>query len=164
MKTFVFDLDFTVWNAGGTWCDSTHAPFVWKNGQLKDQDGRWLYLYPEVKEILEELKAQGHQVAIASRTNAPTIAKQLLHMFEIDDLFDAREIYPGSKTTHMKRILKTLNVKKEDVVFFDDEYRNVDDIRLMGIKAILVQNGLNKALIKPYLNNSEVGVAQNEAC
>lgn len=165
MKTFVFDLDFTVWNAGGTWCDCTHPPFAWKNNQLRDQDGRWLYLYPEVKGILEELKSHGYQIAIASRTNAPTVAKQLLHMFEIDHFFDAREIYPGSKITHLNRILKTLNVSAGDVVFFDDEYRNVEDVRAMGIEAVLVQNGLNKDLVKPYLEKSaSVNVAQNEAC
>ena len=105
MKLFVFDLDFTIWNAGGTWCDSTHPPFVWKEGKLKDQENRWIYLYPEVKEILAELKAEGYMIAVASRTNAPTIAKQLLHMFEIDHYFDAREIYPGSKLTHLDRIV-----------------------------------------------------------
>ncbi len=154
MKLFVFDLDFTIWNAGGTWCDSTHPPFVWKEGKLKDQENRWIYLYPEVKEILAELKAEGYMIAVASRTNAPTIAKQLLHMFEIDHYFDAREIYPGSKLTHLDRIMKSLSVAKEDIVFFDDEYRNIEDIRSVGIEAVLVTNGLTKDLVKPYLKHT----------
>ncbi len=165
MRLFVFDLDFTIWNAGGTWCDSTHPPFVWKEGKLKDQDNRWIYLYPEVKEILFELKAHGHQIAIASRTNAPTIAKQLLHMFEIDHFFDAREIYPGSKLTHFDRIMKQLNVSADEIVFFDDEYRNIEDVRSIGVEAVLVENGLNKELVKPYLGQPLPNeFTRSEAC
>lgn len=165
MKLFVFDLDFTVWNAGGTWCDNTHPPFAWKEGKLRDQENRWIHLYPEVKEILSELKAEGHLIAVASRTNAPTIAKQLLHMFEIDHFFDAREIYPGSKLTHFDRILKELNVAKSDVVFFDDEYRNIDEIRSFGIESVLVTNGLNKDYVKPFMTRIiSPDLPQSEAC
>jgi magnesium-dependent phosphatase 1 len=164
MKLFVFDLDFTIWNAGGTWCDSTHPPFVWKEGKLKDQENRWIYLYPEVKEILAELKAGGCMIAVASRTNAPTIAKQLLHMFEIDHYFDAREIYPGSKLTHFDRIMKSLAVAKEDIVFFDDEYRNIEDIRSIGIEAVLVTNGLTRELVKPYLKRTLPQDLPSRAC
>lgn len=164
MKLFVFDLDFTIWNAGGTWCDSTHAPFVWKEGKLRDQDNRWIYLYPEVKEILAELKSEGYMIAVASRTNAPTIAKQLLHMFEIDHFFDAREIYPGSKLTHFDRIMKSLHVEKEDIVFFDDEYRNIEDIQSVGIEAVHVTNGLTKDLVKPYLKHSLQQDLPSQAC
>ncbi len=165
MKLFVFDLDFTIWNAGGTWCDSTHPPFAWKEGKLKDQENRWIYLFPEVKEILNELKAEGHMIAIASRTNAPTIAKQLLHMFEIDHFFDAREIYPGSKLTHFDRIMKELKVAKEDIVFFDDEYRNIEDIQSIGIESVLVSDGLTKELVKPYLTRTiPHDITQSKAC
>ncbi|WP_372776087.1 magnesium-dependent phosphatase-1 [Mangrovibacterium sp.] len=165
MKLFVFDLDFTIWNAGGTWCDSTHPPFAWKDRKLTDQDGRWIYLYPEVKEILTELKEEGHLIALASRTNAPTVAKQLLHMFEIDHFIDSREIYPGSKLTHFDRILKELKVAKEDVVFFDDEYRNVEEIRSIGIESVLVPNGLTKEIVKPYMVIAmKANLHKNEAC
>jgi len=165
MKLFVFDLDFTIWNAGGTWCDSTHPPFAWKDGKLKDQDNRWIYLYPEVKEILSELKAEGHLIAVASRTNAPILAKQLLHMFEIDHFFDSREIYPGSKLTHFDRIMKQLKVSKNDIVFFDDEYRNIEDIRSIGIESVHVKDGLNKELIRPYLPRIiSPDLPQNKAC
>ena len=166
MKLFVFDLDFTIWNAGGIWCDSTHPPFVWKEGKLKDQDDRWIHLFPEVKEILTELKAQGYMIAVASRTNAPTVAKQLLHMFEIDHFFDAREIYPGSKLTHLNRIIKELHVEKNEIVFFDDEYRNIEEIRSIGIESVWVKNGLTKELVAPYWVRRTLtqDVTRNEAC
>jgi len=165
MKLFVFDLDFTIWNAGGTWCDSTHPPYAWIDGQLKDKENRVIYLFPDVKAILEELKAKGFLLAAASRTNAPTIAKQLLHLFEIDHLFDAREIYPGSKLTHLDRLVKQLDVQKEDIVFFDDEYRNIEDIRSVGIDAVLVTNGLTRDLVKPYMAIKSVcDLSKSSAC
>lgn len=162
MKTFVFDLDFTVWNAGGTWCESTRPRFVRTNGQLRDEDGRWLYLYPEVYPILEELKLRGHRVAIASRTNAPTVAKQLLKVFGIDHFFEVCEVYPGSKVTHLARILKGLDVAAADVVFFDDESRDVEAVRTMGIEAVLVKQGLTREIIQPYLN-TDFSLAPNQA-
>ena len=38
-KLIVFDLDFTLWNAGGTWCDHLRAPFHCRDGCVLDADG-----------------------------------------------------------------------------------------------------------------------------
>ena len=48
MEVFVFDLDFTLWDAGGGWCDTTNPPYFWKNGKLYDQSNDWIRLYPDV--------------------------------------------------------------------------------------------------------------------
>ena len=151
MKLFVFDLDYTLWNAGDTWCDCTNPPYYWSNGNLLDQAGRRLRLYEYVPDILDKLKGSGKMIAAASRTEAPDWAAQLLQLFSIDHYFDAQEIYPGDKFKHLSRILKQTNTHKKDVVFFDDEYRNISDIRSMGIEAVFVDDGLNWELVKPYL-------------
>ncbi len=151
MKLFVFDLDYTLWNAGDTWVDCTHPPFVWRGDRLKDQSGRWLRLYPDVKSVLEELKDAGKLIAAASRTDAPPLAGELMRLLEIDHFFDAREIYPGSKITHLSKIEKALGVAREDTVFFDDEYRNIDDISSIGIRSVFVRDGLTRNLVEPFL-------------
>ncbi len=151
MKLFVFDLDFTLWNAGDTWCDCTTPPYKWKNGQLQDSRGRWIRLYDDVPEILHYLRQQQYLMAVASRTSSPRWALELLHKFEINDFFAAQEIYPGDKFAHLRNIMRICKVPPDEVVFFDDEYRNIRDIQTMGIESVLIENGLNPKHIEPYL-------------
>ena len=87
MKLFVFDLDFTLWDAGGTWCDCTYPPYKKFGDHLLDVDGRLIKMYPDVKEILVHLKNCKKNISIASRTGAPEIATQLIELFKIYDFF-----------------------------------------------------------------------------
>ncbi len=147
MKVFVFDLDFTIWNAGDTFCSETSPPYFWKNGQLFDQQGHWIRLYPDVLKILKILKDAGKTLAVASRTNEPERAKQLLQLFDIEKYFDITEIYPGSKVAHLKKIQEEVGCRFDQIVFFDDEERNIEDVRLTGTKCILVENGLSVHIV-----------------
>ncbi len=52
----VFDLDFTLWNAGGEWCDCTTPPYIIKNSKIYDAVGRYIHLYNDSFEILEKLQ------------------------------------------------------------------------------------------------------------
>ena len=79
MKLFVFDLDFTLWNAGETWCDATNPPYFWEKGKLYDQEDRWIRLYDDVKLILEELRHRNKKIVAASRTYEPKWAQDLLY-------------------------------------------------------------------------------------
>lgn len=67
----VFDLDFTLWDCGGTWCDHTSPPYTKQNELVYDADNIKIRLYPEVYSILEELHKQHVQIGVASRTNEP---------------------------------------------------------------------------------------------
>ena len=138
----VFDLDFTIWNAGDTWCSETNPPYFWDKGKLVDQSGRWIRLYPEVVEILQMLKSRGVLIVAASRTNEPEWARQLLQIFEIDKYFDIKEIYPGSKIAHLKRIQEQVDCPYDQIVFFDDEERNIEDAKSLGVISIKVNNGI----------------------
>lgn len=151
MQLFVFDLDYTLWNAGDTWCDCTNPPYRFQNGHLLDRYGRWIRLYEDVPEILESLKEQGKTIAAASRTGAPDWARELLQLLKVDHYFTAKEIYPGNKFTHLRRIMDKTKIPIEEIVFFDDEYRNISDIQSMGIESVFVNNGLNWELVRPYL-------------
>ena len=152
MKVFVFDLDFTIWNAGDTWCSETDPPYSWDKGKLFDQSGRWIRFYPEVQDILETLKSRGILIAIASRTNEPVKAIQLLQLFGIEKYFDIKEIYPGSKITHLKRIREQVQCPFDQIVFFDDEERNIEDAKSLGITSILINDGITLKRVEEFLN------------
>ena len=150
-KLFVFDLDFTLWNTGNVWCDCTTPPYQWSNNILMDANKKQLFLYPETIEILEMLYNEGHILAVASRTNEPTWAIQLMQLFDIEKYFSYVEIYPSSKIKHLNKISKTSGVHFSDIIFFDDEHRNITDTKSLGVNSIYVENGINKKLIIPYM-------------
>ena len=140
---FVFDLDFTLWDAGGTWCDHTIAPYRRQNGHILDGEGRMIILYPEVREILESLRHQGVSMALASRTHSPETARKLLQLFGIGHFFIFQQIYPGSKIRHFESLRKESGIRYEHMYFFDDEYRNVKEVQSLGVQAVRVRSGLS---------------------
>ena len=150
-KVFVFDLDFTLWDAGGTWCDATNPPYSWNNGRLLDQSGRWIRLYPEVEPILEQLQKNGKYIVAASRTFEPDWANDLLNMFDIDYFFHLKEIYPADKKKHFNKIQEHFGLPYSDMVFFDDEYRNVYSVRELGVQTVFVENGVTSKMIEPFI-------------
>ena len=151
MKVFVFDLDFTIWNAGDTFCSETNPPYLWKNGKLIDQSGKLIRLYPNTIDVLKLLKKNNKIIAAASRTIRPTWALELLQIFDIEKYFDVKEIYPGSKIKHLKKIQDMGNYPLNQIIFFDDEERNIKEVSSLGIKSILVKNGINMEVVRKDL-------------
>ena len=149
-KLFVFDLDFTLWDAGGLWCDCTTPPYFFKNGKLFDTNYHHLKLYPDTIEILEELSNEGHILAVASRTSRPEWAKELMHLFNIDRFFKYKEIYPTTKIKHLKKISEDSGHPLDHLILFDDEYRNIEDARSIGVQAVYVRNGIDKSLVAQF--------------
>ncbi len=155
MRIFVFDLDFTIWDAGGTWCDVTNPPYFWRNEKLFDQSGNWIRLYPQVIDIFKKLKLQNKKIASASRTFEPTWANDLIKLFDIDKYFDRKEIYPSSKIHHFKNIQNYFQVPYSEMVFFDDEYRNIEEIGALGVKTVFVRSGITFEMVNQFLNGTK---------
>lgn len=151
MDIFVFDLDFTIWNAGGTWCDITRPPYFWRNEKLFDQSDNWIRLYPDVIDIFKKLKHQNKKIAAASRTFEPAWAIDLLQLFDVDKYFDLKEIYPSSKINHFQRIQNHFKVPYSEMVFFDDEYRNIEEVGALGVKTVFVKNGIQMNLVDNFI-------------
>ncbi|WP_340114182.1 magnesium-dependent phosphatase-1 [Maribellus mangrovi] len=150
-KVFVFDLDFTLWDAGGTWCDTTNPPYRWKDDRLTDRYNRWIRLYPDVERILVELHKSGKYIVAASRTYRPNWANDLLHLLEIDRFFHLKEIYPADKTKHFRNIQQHFDLPYTEMVFFDDEYRNIVDVENLGAEAVFVDDGIKCNHVEPFL-------------
>ncbi|MFW5645383.1 MAG: magnesium-dependent phosphatase-1, partial [Bacteroidota bacterium] len=101
---FVFDLDFTLWNCGETWCDHSVPPYKKVKNQIFDSNDNEMKLYPDVIHILEELFHSGASLALASRTSEPAWAEDLLDISGIHPYFHYKEIYPASKIQHFKAL------------------------------------------------------------
>lgn len=153
----VFDLDFTLWDCGGTWCDCLSPPFA-RNSDLSgqfpgviDSTGRPIRLYDDVSSLLDRCDHLGLTMALASRTEQPEWARQLLHLLGIADRFPFQEIYPTAKTKHFAELAKATGVNYEQMCFFDDEMRNIRDVGALGVTSVYVEDGLNQSLLEAAL-------------
>ncbi|XP_078190752.1 magnesium-dependent phosphatase 1 isoform X1 [Callithrix jacchus] len=141
-KLAVFDLDYTLWPF---WVDTHVDPPFHKssNGTVRDRRGQDVRLYPEVPEVLKRLQSLGVPSAAASRTGEIEGANQLLELFDLIRYFVHREIYPGSKVTHFERLQQKTGIPFSQMIFFDDERRNIVDVSKLGVTCIHIQNGMN---------------------
>lgn len=112
-----------------------------------DAHGQIIRHYKDVPDILNKLSEEGYELGVASRTSEIKGAKQLLNLLDWEKYFKYKEIYPGSKTTHFSQIKKLSNVEYKDMMFFDDEQRNISDLNKVGVLSILVKNGLTHEVI-----------------
>lgn len=106
-------------------------------------------------------------MALASRTSAPHLAQQMLKLLHVPtpaaanprnaeastkapveafSFFKFKEIYPGDKRTHMRKLNEASGVAYEDMLFFDDEQRN-SNVRSLGVHFWLVPDGVTNSEI-----------------
>lgn len=144
-----FDLDYTLWDL---WIDTHISPPLKRKGdvvnQLVDRRGQQLSFYCEVPSILAELKHRRIHVAAASRTSSPELAREALGMLLLPadeggdhvkaiSYFNTLEIYPGSKLRHFREIHRKTGIPYDQMLFFDDEHRNLE-VESLGVTMQLV--------------------------
>ncbi|KAK6135480.1 hypothetical protein DH2020_030782 [Rehmannia glutinosa] len=110
-------------------------------------------LYPQAKGILSAFKDKGVDIAIASRSPTPDIANTFLEKLGIKSWFVAQEIFSSwtHKTDHFQRINRRTSIPYNEMLFFDDEDRNIDAVSKMGVTSILVGNGVNLGALRQGL-------------
>ena len=147
----VFDLDYTLWDCGGTWCDCMTPPFRQSESGPVDRYGRIVTSYDGVLDILDWCDEKSVPMALASRTGEPEWARQLISMLGISDRFKYKEIFPTTKVVHFKNLHKDSGIDYKDMLFFDDEMRNIYEVGAMGVTAVFVENGLSNSLFEKGL-------------
>lgn len=174
-RLIVFDLDYTLWPF---WVDTHVTPPLKANAahtSAADRYGEDYAFYSDVPYILQLLPRAGlssHpdtaaantapiKLGVASRTSAPSLARDLLKMLHLPAVADAglkarragevfdggMEIYPGSKIKHFETLQKRTGIKFEDMLFFDDESRNMETEKL-GVTMRLVRDGVTWAEVE----------------
>ena len=122
-------------------------PFKVKGDKVKDKNGKSTNPYPEVTGILQKLKDAGFVLGVASRTCEIRGAKMLIQTLGWNEYFSYQEIYPGCKVTHFEKLSRDSKINLEDMLFFDDEDRNIRDLTQKGVVSIFVKSGVDTELI-----------------
>lgn len=144
-RVIVFDLDNTLW-----------TPELYQLRRLDRSNqipvaGRDVELFDGAREVLENIipNLQGDEkpiLAIASRTNKVDWAEDLLDQFQLRDMFEAIEIFPGTKTNHFSKISRLTKVPFHEMMFFDDardgRYGNCEPVAAMGVFCVHCPDGL----------------------
>lgn len=154
-ELIVFDLDFTLWDCGGTYCDCLSPPFHTKRGRITDRGGRHVRFYPDVVDILDYCDENRIVMALASRTEQPEWARELLQLLGASHRFAISEIYPSSKLKHFASIRATSEIEYDRMLFFDDEMRNVREVTELGVTSIFVESGLSQEVFDDGLQQHE---------
>jgi len=114
--------------------------------------------YADIPSLLYQLRSKGIKIAVASRTHAPDLAREMLSLLHLDpahtdgektraiEYFDEFEIYPGSKVKHFKSLHRKTKLPYEDMLFFDDESRNREVDRELGVLMVLVPKGVSHSV------------------
>ncbi len=61
------------------------------------------------------------------------------------------EIYPGSKITHFQKLHQKTGIPYHEMIFFDDEVRNREVQIKLGVRFVLVPNGVNRKVYEQGL-------------
>ena len=100
------------------------------------------------------------QTAIASKTDEPKWAHSCLKWLTIQDgstlqsCFQPNlmEIYYGNKKTHLTNLKKKSGIPFENMVFFDNEYGNIQSVKTLGVKCVYTPNGMTREAWDNALN------------
>ena len=88
---------------------------------------------------------------LASRTEQPAWALSLIDLLGITSYFAFSEIYPSSKVMHFSSLKKASTFEFSQMLFFDDESRNISEVSSLGVACVHVTQGLNQSLFDASL-------------
>ena len=122
-------------------------------------------LFPAARKALCELADAGVPVAIASRASEREWAQEIMRLMRIDDrrtMSDAIGDAPvvvqgGSKVKHLKHIAHETSVPLAEMIFYDNERSNIQEIEKIGPTCVYCPRGLTEEVfqegVKVHLHN-----------
>lgn len=150
------DLDHTLW----PWAldkFELKPPYRPKEGnKVTDANGTPMVPFPEAGKCLQYLKDDGYELAAVSRTYYHVGAFALMWYFGWSKYFDYAQIFASPKTDHFQNLQEISNgVPFNQMMLFDDEQRNHDDVGPLGVYCVKVDpsKGLTLSLVEQALKD-----------
>lgn len=164
--------------SGGRGGPFTYSPDYATDGTLLTTGGEPVRLLGQVRDVMRELYCDKDTwgdvlVGISSRTDQPDWARELLTKFTIpirqDDEGSAHaetfaltdvfrgpmEIRQDSKVQHFERISAQTGVDMKDILFFDNERGNCNEIARLGVVVVYSPDGVTAQLWENALKTFE---------
>jgi magnesium-dependent phosphatase 1 len=144
-KMIVLDLDNTLWTP-----ELYQLRKIKSTGQIP-KAGKDVQLFPGAKALLDRIRAHDTfpttmKVAVASRTKSVDWAHDLLTQFQLRELLDYVEIFPGDKQTHFQNLQRDSGIAYQDMMFFDDardgKFGNCVPVSALGVLSVHCPGGL----------------------
>ncbi|HDD33747.1 MAG: magnesium-dependent phosphatase-1 [Thermoprotei archaeon] len=128
VKLIIFDLDGTLWDHPDV--SSTSPPYQRiERDEIVDSRGERIRLRPCVRRLLEELRARGFRLAVAS-WNFPGPALRALEALGLLQLFDVVVVEPHpNKSSMLEKIFREVKVKEGEALFVDDNPAIIEGVR-----------------------------------
>lgn len=151
-RLIVFDLDFTLWDCGGTWCDCLSPPFRIDDHRVLDTRDSHVRIYDSIPGVFDWAGQHQIPMALASRTEQPRWAIELLQLLGLKSRFQWQQIFPDCKRTHFHALQQDSGIRFHDMLFFDDEQRNIRDVATLGVTCMHVPSGFSDVIFQQGLN------------
>jgi len=157
-KLIAFDLDGTVWSPDMYQLWGGGAPFTVASNKkdLIDCKGNKVKLLGVIDRILHDLRTdpvlkKNIKVAWVSCTDEPEWANECLLKFNttggnpLSTCVDSSQIYKANKQTHFKNLQREYpSIKFDDMLFFDNEYGNIQSVSRLGVKCVYCPEGMTQ--------------------
>lgn len=148
-KIVIFDLDHTLWPY---MAHKLKLPlYINSDGDPTDQNGVVLKLFPDVRTVLEWICAYDMSIAYASRSRKPLHVQALLDALDLEKYAVSKQLIIGTKEQHIRKIADETRFKFNEMLFFDDEQRNIDDLEPLGITCVHIEHGMTMEILKEGL-------------
>ena len=158
-KLVVFDLDFTLWHPE-LYQLSSGPPFKpCSDGCVLTARGERLDLFPAARGALCELADAGVPIAIASRASEVTWALEIMRLLRVDGTRTLANvigsapivIQGGSKVKHLKHIAAETGIALGDMLFFDNERTNIQEVEKIGPTCVYCPRGFKDGVYREGL-------------
>lgn len=137
---------YELWGSGG-------SPFKKHNEDniLTDSGGTRVKLLGKSAEILHELTQPPYEKTIiswVSCTDEPSWAAECLSMFTtssgvpLDSIAKHNQIFKANKREHFERLKKETGIEFSDMIFFDNQANNINDVSKLGVHSVLCPDGM----------------------
>lgn len=144
---FVFDLDDTLY------LRTLENEYEYSNSNMYHLSDKYRAEYEnKIKNILSKLKEKGHKIAMASHNTYPYRHLKRMDIIHLFDFIIGE--YPRSKVCMIKEIVSKTNSHIDDVLFFDDNERVVNEVRKYNIKTYFVETdfGIDLTFFDRYID------------
>ena len=116
-------------------------------------------LFPAARAALCELADAGVPIAIASRASDAAWAEEIMRLMRVDDVRTMADvigdapvvIQGGSKKAHLKHIAARSGVRLEEMVFFDNERTNIQEVEKLGVTCVYCPRGMKDGVFRQGL-------------